>query len=177
MIIALKAKYDAGAMDYSGDTIRIGRGGAIQIKLGYHPWEDAAMDLSDSFMVYQDAELKHPLDLVSYDWNPDSGMLTIEPPVYGPAQVVLMDTARSSSAFLEANDETGWGSLAQLYLAAYVDAKTGSPIKGNPSVTVLKIDAELGQAPQVRFSQDEFGSARFSWKEVPGAEEYLLFSI
>lgn len=177
LVSVLKAKYDAGVIDYSGDTIRIDREEAVQIKLGYNPWDDAAMDLTDSFMVYQDAELKHPLDLSGYDWNPDSGMLTIEPPVYGPAEVVLMDTGHSSSPFLENNDETGWGSLAQLYLASYVDKETGSPLSGSPMVTVLKINTELGQAPQVKFSQDEFGSARFSWKEVPGAEEYLLFSI
>lgn len=177
LVAVLKAKYDAGVIDYSGDTIRIDREEAIQIKLGYNPWDEAAMDLTDSFMVYQDAELKHPLDLSGYDWNPDSGMMTIEPPVYGPAEVVLMDTGHSSSPFLENNDETGWGSLSQLYLATYVDKETGSPLSGRPLVTVLKINTELEQAPQVKFSQDESGSARFSWKEVPGAEEYLLFSI
>lgn len=177
LVAVLKAKYDAGVIDYSGDTIRIDREEAIQIKLGYNPWDDAAMDLTDSFMVYQDAELKYPLELSGYDWNPDSGMMTIEPPVYGPAEVVLMDTGHSSSPFLENKDETGWGSLSQLYLAAYVDKETGSPLSGSPLVTVLKINTELEQAPQVKFSQDESGSARFSWQEVPGAEEYLLFSI
>ena len=153
LVAVLKAKYDAGVIDYSGDTIRIDREEAIQIKLGYNPWDEAAMDLTDSFMVYQDAELKHPLDLSGYDWNPDSGMMTIEPPVYGPAEVVLMDTGHSSSPFLENNDETGWGSLSQLYLATYVDKETGSPLSSSPLVTVLKINTELEQAPQVKFSQ------------------------
>lgn len=177
LALLLKTKYDAGTIDYSGDTIYIEREESIQIKLSYNPWDDVPMTLSDSFVIYQDVELKHPLDVATYDWDSESGMLTIEPPVYGPAEVVLMDIDHPANSFLEANDETGWGNLPQLYLAAYVDAETGEPLTGNPLVTVLKIKQKLDQAPQVKFSQDEYGSARFSWKAVPGAEEYFLFRI
>lgn len=177
LALLLKTKYDAGTIDYSGDTIYIEREESIQIKLSYNPWDDVPMTLSDSFVIYQDVELKHPLDVATYDWDSESGMLTIEPPVYGPAEVVLMDIDHPVNSFLEANDETGWGNLPQLYLAAYVDAETGEPLTGNPLVTVLKIKQKLDQAPQVKFSQDKYGSARFSWKAVPGAEEYFLFRI
>lgn len=176
LITALKAKYNAGVIDYSGETLHIDRNESVQIKIGYNPWYEAPKTIFDSFVVYQDAELKHPLDVAGYDWDADSGMLTIEPPVYGPAGYIYMDTEQTSS-FQDTDDTSGWGSLPQLYLASYVDAETGKPLEGNPLVTVLKVNAEIEQTPQVTFSQDDSGSARFSWKAVPGADEYLLFRI
>lgn len=176
LALLLKAKYDAGTIDYSGDTIQIGRDESVEFKISYNPWDETALPPEESFIVYQDAELQYPLS-VSYDWDSETGMMTIEPPVYGPGEVIQFNMDHPSYSFIEESDETGWGNLAQLYMAAYVDVETGEPISGNPLVTVLKIKEELSQAPQVKFSQDENGSARFSWKEVPGAEEYFLFQI
>lgn len=176
LALLLKAKYDAGTIEYSGDTIQIGRDESVEFKISYNPWDETAITPAESFIVYQDAELQYPLS-VSYDWDSETGMMTIEPPVYGPGEVIQFNMDHPSYSFIEESDETGWGNLAQLYLAAYVDMETGEPITGNPLVTVLKIKEELNQAPQVKFSQDENGSARFSWKEVPGAEEYLVFQI
>lgn len=176
LALLLKAKYDAGTIDYSGDTIQIGRDESVEFKISYNPWDETAIPPEESFIVYQDAELQYPLS-VSYDWDSETGMMTIEPPVYGPGEVIQFNMDHPSYSFIEESDETGWGNLAQLYMAAYVDVETGEPISGNPLVTVLKIKEELSQAPQVKFSQDENGSARFSWKEVPGAEEYFLFQI
>lgn len=66
LALLLKTKYDAGTIDYSGDTIYIDREEAIQIKLSYNPWDDVPMTLSDSFVIYQDVELKHPLDVATF---------------------------------------------------------------------------------------------------------------
>lgn len=176
LALLLKAKYDAGTVDYSGDTISVDREEAIQIKLGFDPYSDTSVDFMDSFIVYQDAELKYPIGSSSYDWDESTGMLTIEPP-YGPASDFEMGIDHASTPLMEGSDKTGWGNLPQLYLQTKVDVETGAPITGKPLVTVVKVNAELSQAPQVKFSQDEEGYARFSWKEVPGAEEYLLFSI
>lgn len=176
LALLLRAKYDAGTVDYSGDTISVDREEAIQIKLGFDPYTDASVDFMDSFIVYQDAELKYPIGSSSYDWDESTRMLTIEPP-YGPASDFEMEIDHASTPLLEGSDKTGWGNLPQLYLQTKVDVETGAPITGKPLVTVVKVNAELSQAPQVKFGQDEEGYARFSWKEVPGAEEYLLFSI
>lgn len=178
LVVALKSKYEAGTLDYSGDTISINRNEAIEIKLGFNPWDNDSVNLSESFAVYQDAQLKYPIES-SYDWNEETGMLVITPPVYGPAEVdsVEMDLSHLSGTYLGTDDQPGWGNLPQLYLAVNLDVETGNPIAGNPLVTVVKVNAELTQAPQVKFSQDENGAARFTWKEVPGALEYLIFSI
>lgn len=178
LVAALRAKYNLGVLNYNDKSISINRNEPIELTLEYDPYEEGAAELAESFVVYQDSELKHPLE-ASYSWDEESGMLTITPPVYGPAEVdsIEIDLSHLSGTFLGTDEEPGWGNLSQLYLAANVDTKTGDPINGNPLVTVVKINAELSQAPQVKFSQDESGSARFTWKEVPGADEYLLFSI
>lgn len=179
LAVELKSKYEVGAVDYSGDTVSVNRNEALQIKLGFDPWNNDSINLSESFVVYQDSQLKYPLEVSSYDWNEETGMLSITPPVYGPAEVdsVEMDLSHLSGNYLGTDDEPGWGNLSQLYLSTNLDIETGSPISGNPLVTVVKVNAELTQAPQVKFSQDDNGAARFTWKEVPGAEEYLIFSI
>lgn len=178
LVAALRAKYNLGVLNYNDKSISINRNEPVELTLEYDPYEEGAAELAESFVVYQDSELKHPLE-ASYSWDEESGMLTIAPPVYGPAEVdsIEIDLSHLSGTFLGTDEEPGWGNLSQLYLAANVDTKTGDPINGNPLVTVMKINAELSQAPQVKFSQDENGSARFTWKEVPGADEYLLFSI
>lgn len=178
LVAALRAKYNLGVLNYNDKSISINRNEPVELTLEYDPYEEGAAELAESFVVYQDSELKHPLE-ASYSWDEGSGMLTITPPVYGPAEVdsIEVDLSHLSGTFLGTDEEPGWGNLSQLYLAANVDTKTGEPINGNPLVTVVKINAELSQAPQVKFSQDESGSARFTWKEVPGADEYLLFSI
>lgn len=177
LIEALRAKYDAGVIDYSGDTISIERDETIEIPLGYNPYTDTGADLWESFVVYQDAGLEHRVECESYDWDESTGILTIEPPAYGPAEYFEMEIEYFATALLEENDEFGWGNLPQLYLAANVDVETGEPVTGNPIVTVVKVNTGISQAPQVKFSQDESGYARFTWKEVPGAEEYFLFTI
>lgn len=177
LIQALRAKYNAGTIDYSGDTISVDRDESIEIELGYNPYVDSSINLWDSFLLYQDAGLEYPVESANYDWDESSGILTIEPPMYGPAGQFQMEIDHASNTLLENNDGSGWGNLSQLYLATKVDVETGEPITGNPLVTVVKVNTEITQAPQVKFNQDENGYARFSWKEVPGAQEYFLFTI
>lgn len=181
LVEALRAKYKAASVDYSGETIRVDRGEELQVKIGYNPW-DTDTKLEESFMVYQDADLKHPLADLIYDWDEAAGMLTIAPPLYGPAEVdsVEMDLSYLSGDFMaeDGGEATpGWGNLPQLYLATMVNTETGDFLSGNPLVTVVKINSEISQAPQVKFSQTDDGCARLSWKAVPGADEYLIFTI
>ena len=176
---ALKKKYSGSEKtEYDGNVIKVKRDENIQIELGYNPW-DAEMELSPSecFVVYQDAELKCPVDIFTYDYDADTSMLTVGPPYYGVGE---MDSSEIELSHLSGNylmeDETeGWGTLGQYYLAAYVDAATGEKLE-SPLVTVIKVDAELA-TPQMTFDPTDDGYARFTWKEVPGAEGYLLFKI
>lgn len=178
LIQELQQKYAANSTaNYSGDVIEINRDEAIRLPIGYNPWEKEE-HIYDSFVVYQDDGLQYPLNLGVHEYDAETGMLTINPPYYGIAEMDDYETDLShlSGSYLMEDDGNAWGTLPQYYLAAYVDAETGEPL-ASPVITVVKINAEIKTAPQLVFDQTEEGYARFSWKEVPGAEGYLLFLI
>lgn len=178
LIEELMQKYGANsAAKYSGNVIEISRDEAIQIPIGYNPWSREE-HIRESFVVYQDDELQFPMDLGIPDYNAETGVLTLNPPYYGTAEMddYEVDLSHLSGNYLMAEEGYAWGNLSQYYLAAYVDAETGDPLE-NPVITVVKIKAEIGTAPQLVFDQTEDGYARFSWKEVPNADGYLLFLV
>lgn len=178
LIQELQQKYAANsAVHYSGDVIEIERDEAIQIPIGYNPWSREE-HIYDSFGVYQDDGLQYPLELGVHDYDAETGMLTINPPYCGIAEMddYEIDLSHLSSSYLMEEEGNAWGTLPQYYLSAYVDTETGEPLAA-PEITVIKINAEIRTAPQLVFDQTEEGYARFSWKEVPGAEGYLLFLI
>lgn len=176
---ALKKKYSAAEKsEYNGEVIKVNRDESIQIELGYNPWgDDIALSPSESFVVYQDADLKYPVDIFTYDYDADTGMLTVGPPYYGIGEMDSseIDLGHLDGNYLVQDESDGWGTLGQYYLAAYVDANTGEELE-KPMVTVIKVQAELS-APQMTFDPTDDGYARFTWKEVEGADGYLLFRI
>lgn len=178
LIEELMQKYGANsAAEYSGNVIEISRDEAIQIPIGYNPWSREER-IYDSFVVYQDDGLEFPLELGAVDYDAETGMLTLNPPYYGTAELddYEVDLSHLSGNYLMAEEGNAWGNLSQYYLTAYVDASTGNPLE-TPIITVVKIKAEIKTPPLLVFDQTEDGYARFSWKEVPGADGYLLFSI
>ena len=178
LVEELKKKYSgAGIGEYDGNVIKVKRDESIQIELGYNPWE-SDQKIYESFEIYQDAELKFPVEAGYYDYDANSGMLTITPPFYGVAEIDSneVDLSHLSGNYLADQDDYGWGTLSQYYLVSNVDAGTGEPLD-KPVITVIQVESEIKQAPQLVFDQTEDGFARFSWKEVPGAEGYLLFMI
>ncbi|MBQ8597700.1 MAG: hypothetical protein IJ409_07930, partial [Lachnospiraceae bacterium] len=176
---ALKKKYSASEKtEYNGEVIKVNRDESIQIELGYNPWgDDITLSPSESFVVYQDAELQYPVDIFTYDYDADNGMLTVGPPYYGVGEMDSseIDLSHLSGNYLMEDDSDGWGTLGQYYLAAYVDAQTGEELE-KPVVTVIKVQAELS-TPQMTFDPTDDGYACFTWKEVEGADGYLLFRI
>lgn len=174
----LRQKYaTAAAGEYDGNVIKVNRDEALRIEIGYNPWL-SDQEISESFVIYQDAELKYPVEAGSYAYDEEAGMLIIEPPFYGIAE---MDSSEIDLEHLKGNylteyEENGWGTISQYYLAVNVDVKTGKPIS-TPVLTVIHVNAEIPQAPSLVFDQTEDGYARFSWQQVKGAEGYLLFMI
>ncbi|MDE7403777.1 MAG: hypothetical protein K2M81_01585, partial [Lachnospiraceae bacterium] len=173
----LKEKYAAEAGEYDGNVIKVNRDESLQIELGYNPWL-SDRDLSESFVIYQDADLKYPVEVGSYEYDEEAGMLIIEPPFYGIAEIDSdeIDLSHLNGNYITESEECGWGTIPQYYLAVNVDIQTGAPIN-TPVITVIKINAEIAQAPSLVFDQTEDGYARFRWQEVKGAEGYLLFMI
>ncbi len=178
LIDELRNKYSAAdKTEYDGNVIKVDRDQSIQIEVGYNPWA-SEISPSDSFIIYQDADLKFPVDVGSYEYDPDAGILTIEPPFYGVAEMRSseIDISHLKGSYLFEDEESGWGTLSQYYMKTCVDVKTGEEL-ASPVITVIKVNSEIAQAPQVVFDQTEDGYARFTWKQVPGAEGYLLFRI
>lgn len=173
----LMSKYAVGAGEYDGKTITLKRTEALKIELGYNPWMEET-DIEDAFIVYQDADLKYPVKVGSYEYDDENKTLIMEPPYYGIGELESseIDLSHCNESVLAENDVHGWGTLGQYYLAAYVDAMTGKKLE-KPLITVLKVDAELKAAPQMVFSPTEDGYATFTWQEIPGAEGYFLFKI
>lgn len=174
----LKEKYQESATDYSGEVIRINRDEPLKFELGYNPWA-LNQNPTEEFVVYQDAELKYPLELYGYDIDDETNVLTIDPPILGVAELapsddVSVDDLKGTGIYDD--DIPAWGNLSQLYLATYVDEKTGDKLD-KPKVTVIRINSEIEHAPRVTFGQTEDGQARFSWPKVEGADEYAVCSI
>lgn len=179
LVDELKKKYSAAEKnEYDGNVIKVKRDQPVEIKIGYNPWEKDTSPMDD-FIVYQDADLKFPVEIGGIDYNSDSGMLIIEPPFMGVAEIMdsdNVDLGHLSGNYLSEDEGSGWGTLSQYYLKYSVDLETGEALP-TPVITMIRVEAEIPQAPQLVFDQLEDGYARFSWKEVPGAEGYLLFRI
>ncbi|MCM1126000.1 MAG: hypothetical protein NC429_05955 [Lachnospiraceae bacterium] len=175
----LKKKYSAAEKnEYDGNVIKVKRNQAVELKLGYDLWASDASPY-DSFVIYQDAELKYPVEAGGMDFDSSTGTLAIEPPFAGVAEIMDsdgVDLSHLTGNYLSGDEESGWGTLSQYYLKSSVNLETGEPLS-TPVITVIKVEAEIPQAPQLVFDQLEDGYARFSWKAVPGAEGYLLFRI
>lgn len=178
LVQRLQQKYaGASAGEYDGNVIKVRRDEPVTLELAYDPNESDDR-LSDSFVIYQDAELKYPVEAGDMEYDESSKTLTIVPPFYGIAEMDSneMDLGYLGGSYLKEDEGHGWGTLPQYYLACNVDTATGKRLD-KPVITVIKIDAEIAQAPQLVFDQTDNGYARFSWKEVPGADGYLLFTI
>lgn len=174
----LKQQY-AGTVagEYDGNVIKVKRDEPVTLELSYNP-NESDDKLSDSFVVYQDAELQYPVEVGDMEYDETSKTLTITPPFYGIAEMDSgeVDLSALSGNYLKEDEGYAWGTLPQYYLAANVDTTTGKRLD-KPAITVIRVDAEISQAPQLVFDQTDDGYARFSWKEVPGADGYLLFTI
>lgn len=177
---SLKEKYNGTTSDYTGETITVDRTASIEIPLGYNPYEKEE-SLSECFDVYQDAELTQVVDIngLSMEYDETDGVLRIEAPYYGIAELSAYgdtDLSGLSGSYLFDDEQNGWGNLPQYYLAQYVDTATGKKLD-KPVVTVVKVNAEIKKAPQMKFAQTEKGEARLYWEGVAGAEQYLVFTI
>jgi len=178
LVQRLQQKYaGASAGEYDGNVIRVKRDEPVTLELAYNP-NESDEKLSDSFVIYQDAELQYPVEAGDMEYDAVSKTLTIAPPFYGIAEMDSneMELGYLSGNYLKEDEGHAWGTLPQYYLASNVDTATGKHLD-KPVITVIKIDAEIAQAPQLVFDQTDDGYARFSWKEVPGAYGYLLFTV
>lgn len=179
-LASLREKYgenDANS-EYSGEVMSLNRDESIQIELGYNPWNNE-ISMQDSFCVYQDKELTQKLEMYGYNWDMDTNILTINPPAVGVAEIDssdYVDVSDLKGTCMYEDEGDAWGNLSQYYFVTNVDTKTGKKL-AKPSVTMMRVNSELKNAPQAKFGVTDEGKARVSWNKVEGADEYLVFMI
>ena len=105
----LKEKYAAEAGEYDGNVIKVNRDESLQIEIGYNPWL-SDQELSESFVIYQDADLKYPVEAGSYEYDEKTGVLIIEPPFYGIAEIDSdeIDLSHLNGNYITEYEECGW---------------------------------------------------------------------
>lgn len=181
LLASLRKQYGEASVEYTDEMIKVDRNQNIEIPLGFDPYETEVDSWRDYFTVYQDSEMKYPIDCyVEVDY--DSKTLMVEPPALGVAELSVpsgsdIDLSDLSGKFLY-DDETGddWGNLKELYLAQTMDTETGETLT-TPKMTVVRVNTELSEAPVVKYSCTDDGLANISWEPVEGAKEYVLFLI
>ncbi|MDO5293054.1 MAG: transglutaminase domain-containing protein [bacterium] len=178
---SLREKYGQTTMDYADTAITVGRGDNVELTLDYNP-NKLNQDMRECFAIYQDESLKYKVDGCSYEYDDASGKMQIQPPTFGVAEMMVADGSDISLSDLSGtylHDDTlqdNWGNLDQLYLVQTCDLKTGENLK-KPMIHIIKIKSELKKAPVVKYSSNKEGEAQISWNAVPGAKEYLLFTV
>ena len=170
---------DQSAAVYSGNKMVVKRDEILEFDIGCNPWADGDVD-KPLFEVYQDAGLKHKVDVnISYDY--ETGKVAVNPYGYGVGRIrtsgeFIDELSDLQGTYLSDGSEQSWGTLSQYYLVTYIDTTTGEQLE-KPELTVLEIDSEIDNAPKVNFSQTDDGMARLYWKDVEGAEQYLVYKL
>ncbi|MDO5519343.1 MAG: transglutaminase-like domain-containing protein [bacterium] len=177
---SLRKKYGQTTAEYA-DTITIGRSDKIELPLSYNPGK-INQEMSKYYTLYQDESLKYKVDGCTYDYDDATSKLQITAPAFGYAEMMAPAGSDISLSDLSGNYlsddhlQDNWGNLDQLYLAQTCDEKTGKSLE-KPVIHIIKIKSELKKAPVVKYSSNDNGEAKISWNAVPGAKEYLLFTV
>lgn len=171
---SLQQKYggsvESEQYDYA-ESITISRKESIEKKIGFDiaasKWsENLQNEEQPMFKLFEDGQFEYPLELsMSYDKKEKE--IVIEPAVQG--MQILWDGLKTDTASKK------WGNLGKYYLVQYIDLKTGEELE-KPIITIVNVQAEIKEAPDIEFFTNEKGQGGFRWKEVEGADKYLIFS-
>lgn len=154
----------------------------LEISLGFTPPTMVGDDWNTYFEIYQDAKLQHPVKECWFDYEENTKKLTIQPPCFGTAELTSIgiynaELNRVSGKHVY-DDVMGdnWGNLDHFYFVQKVNVSTGKQLE-KPIVHTMKVKSEIESAPAVVYSVNGRGEALLQWEEVPGAKEYLVFTV
>jgi len=179
-------------IDYQGRLWNVPRNHTFYIYLEFDVREDTDFEgIREVFAVYANAELTQPVgmafEVVTSETDPTvqegHNRLYIRPFRHPPGRVmgtffdigtrqnIVLD--ESGELFLHETEEgESWGFLRHFYLALHVDTQTAETLD-RPKVTSFTIENSL-DAPHSEFFVTEDGYGGFRWKEVEGADYYLI---
>lgn len=139
---------------------------------------------TDFVQVYKDPELTQNVG-THFEWVEAEQQIKITPPRWEDASIDSgsakefkeLDQYDSSDYTLFSKEELkDWGNIGKFYLVKKRDSKTGKKLK-KPIVSVVNVEGEISNAPKVKFSVNERGTAELNWDKVEGAETYAVLEL
>lgn len=138
---------------------------------------------TEIIQLFEDPELKHPIGN-GWEYDKENGTVTLSPTNYPVGQIMVSGLStevvnryeHGNVSFFPKDSGTDWGNLGTMYLATYIDLKTGK-MRDVPQVQVVTLEGELPDTPRLAYSFTDDGRLHFNWTSVAGAEEYFICSM
>ena len=177
-----KSLYD---YTYAEPIEDLGRDEPIELHFGYDPYTIEGLENWTQICgIYQTPELVGEIVGSDYNWDEETGTLTISPSNYMTNGI---STSNLDAEMVNRYDHTeyylfdrgsglDWGNVGTLYLAQYYDAKTEEKLE-KPDVSIITLQAELDDTPTLNYSILDDGRPEFTWTPVEGAEEYIVCKV
>ena len=156
----------------------------IVIHLGFDPYELGIEYWTELINLYENPELMSEVGPSSWEYDENTGTLTLYPSNYarGLVWVSMLSTdvvrryVHDDLNFFPYDAGNDWGNLGTMYLASYVDLKTGEKLEV-PEVQMVTFKGELEDTPRLAYSFTDDGRVHFNWTNVDGADEYFICEI
>lgn len=178
----VKAKYDEGQLDYTGDKLTVQRNEPVKLTIDFSPRDLGMKNFTEVVEIYQDSNLTQSLG-THFNMDDDHTYIEVLPPRSAVAAVSQLDVNKKDYGFEQSNlmlfqkdENQDWGNLSEVYMAVKVDLETGEPLD-KPLVTPIRIAHEIAGDLRLKLSLTEEGTPTFSWNELEGADYYYLVDV
>ncbi|MDR2714899.1 MAG: transglutaminase-like domain-containing protein [Coriobacteriales bacterium] len=186
LVTSLRDKY--GQEDenelFLGDALVVARDHHFVIEHDFDPFDLDFENFSDISALYYDAELTQYVSS-TYDWVGEGHKsYEISPGDHTRNRIFISDgdkdhylygSEEESSYVFEKASQDDWGNLGKMYLATFVDLKTGEKLD-KPTVQPIIVKGEL-PVPRLSMEITDDGTVWLKWNEVKGAKEYYILQI
>ncbi|MHC5227740.1 transglutaminase domain-containing protein [Enterococcus sp. LJL99] len=178
----VKAKYDDGQLDYTGEKLTVQRNEPIKLDIDFSPLDLGMKDFREVVEIYQDSNLTQGIG-THFNMDDDHTFIEVLPPRSAVAAVSQLEVNKKDYGYengnlmlFEKDDNQDWGNLSEVYMAVKVDLETGEPLD-KPLVTPIRIAHEITGDLRLKLSLTEEGTPEFSWNELEGADYYYLVDV
>lgn len=155
-------------------------------ELGFDIDEAGVESFGDIFNIYLDSDMTCGAG-ANCSYDEDTNTVTVEPPTNDNMSIsgstmasdeekqIIEQYVKSDDDFylFETDENDRWGNANKYYMVLYRDLETGE-VLDKPLVTVFSVKGELDAPTNFRYSQTDYGEAKFTWDEVYGADYYLV---
>lgn len=178
----VKAKYDTGELDYTGEKLTVQRDEVVKLTIGFSPLDLGMENFTEVVEIYQDSNLTQPIG-THFKMDDNHTFIEVLPPRSAVGAVSQLEVNKkdygyenSSLMLFQKDDNQDWGNLSEVYMAVKVDLETGE-LLDKPLVTPIRIAHEIAGDLRLKLSLTENGTPEFSWNELEGADYYYLVDV